>query len=118
MQILIQFYTSRPPQMQLGLVNEHNEQKRYRNAAILTLVPALVICPLFPLAVIWLWNVIKPRRPAKRSQIDGLDETGSGTMEKGKGQQQSAEDMGLEQVVITYSDGKASAQCVAGDCID
>ena len=114
LQILIAFYEKRPAEIQLGLASEHTEQRHRRNAAILALVPALVICPLFPLAVIWLWNAIMPRRPARRGRVDGIIESGSGTVVKGGAQHAADDKLGLDRIIITCDNGVASIRYASG----
>jgi hypothetical protein len=117
LQILLEFYSTYPAAMQLELASTTTEQVRYRNQALLTLVPALLICPVFPLMVIALWNIFKPRRARRDLPHDELDKhkrTSSGGVSKGKGEGEHSDMTCSPQLMITVHDGVASVRCGFG----
>lgn len=81
-QIVQEIYLNRPPAIQLDLASDATWQKRYRNAALVMWVPAILVCPLLPLAIIALWNAFMPRRlRARRDRAasaasDGIKDDG------------------------------------------
>lgn len=114
LQILVDFYGNEPPALQLGLANETTEQEHYRNQALLTIVAAFVICPLFPLLVITLWNVFKPRRArhGKRgNELSVHERASSSGASKEKDEGGEAEMASSPQVMISVDGGVPSVRC-------
>jgi hypothetical protein len=106
-QFLVEIYEDRPPVHQLELANDVTMQTRARNAALLTLVPTLIVCPLFPLAIIALWNVFMPRRVRRRPDaLDSTSVSSNANVSCGKG----AEVQG--QVVVSVDGDGAAVRCV------
>jgi hypothetical protein len=83
-QFIAEMWQSRDPRMQLDLMPETKDMKRRETHALISMLIALVVVPLFPLTIIAVWNALKPRRVS----TDELNETFSqrnssgGTSEK------------------------------------
>lgn len=117
MQILVEFYANRPPAIQLEIASKETEQERYRNTALLTLVPAVLVCPLFPLTVIALWNVFMPRRLRTKTRhmlsesLDGALRTSDNRIKHTGGG--GAAERSDQVVIIDVENGSASVRCAS-----
>jgi hypothetical protein len=106
-QFLVEIYQHRPPVHQLELASDATTQTHARNAALLTLVPTLIVCPLFPLAIIALWNVFMTRRVRRRQDVlDSTSVSSNANVSCGK----AAEIQG--QVVVSVDGNAAAVRCV------
>jgi hypothetical protein len=77
MQLIADMWLYSDPRMQLELMPEGEHMKRLQNHALMSMLVALVVVPLFPLAVITVWNMLKPRRVLTGAFKDELTYTTS-----------------------------------------
>jgi hypothetical protein len=84
MQFIAEMWLYHDPRMQLELMPEVKYMKRLENHATITMLITLVVVPLFPLAVIVVWNMLKPRRALTGALKDEFPHRSSsgGTSEK------------------------------------
>jgi hypothetical protein len=62
MQVVLSIHAEYPPAFHFGFMGADRTQHHRRNNALLTIAVCVGLVPIFPLAIVALWNVLKPRR--------------------------------------------------------
>jgi hypothetical protein len=62
MQVVLSIHAEYPPALHLGFMGGDRIQHHRRNNALLTIAVCVGLVPIFPVAIVALWNVFKPRR--------------------------------------------------------
>jgi hypothetical protein len=61
-QLIVEMWVHADARVQLELIPDVKMMKRLEKQALMSMFVTLVVVPLFPLAIIALWNMLKPRR--------------------------------------------------------
>lgn len=78
LQVIAEQWISRDPRMALYLMSKYKQMRELEKHAVVSMVIALVVVPLFPLCVIVLWNMLKPRRVSKGDLNETFSHSSSG----------------------------------------
>jgi hypothetical protein len=115
-QLIAELWVHADVRVQLELIPDTKMMKRLETQALMSMVVTLVVVPLFPLAIIALWNMLKPRRAFTGALKDEFPHrTSSGgtseKLEKGEKKKLSAS---YEDSIRIEKDasGAFSIQCV------